>query len=181
MGATGITNGTLSDKLSTLLELFSGKGVMPASVLAKALHLAKLSDPVISDPHLKKAQDLVLVFSPQNIQDILVNKAQFAPVRDPLPQTIWCKILLDSYVDFEKLFASMEKGYDYHDDPKDFGAGYALIKKDQAFQSGCFVQKLIGCVFSVHGLQVYLFSFLTVNWNFETIRQSLWTCFELPQ
>ena len=27
----------------------------------------------------------------------------------------------------------MEKGYDHPDDPKDFGDGYALIKKDQAF------------------------------------------------
>ena len=27
----------------------------------------------------------------------------------------------------------MDMGYDHHDDPKDFGAGYALVKKDQAF------------------------------------------------
>jgi hypothetical protein len=27
----------------------------------------------------------------------------------------------------------MDKGYDHHDDPKDFGAGYALVKKNQAF------------------------------------------------
>lgn len=27
----------------------------------------------------------------------------------------------------------MDKGYNHHDDPKDFGAGYALVKKDQAF------------------------------------------------
>ena len=71
--------------------------------------------------------------SPQNIQDILVNKAQFAPVRDPLPQTFWRKILLDAYINFEKLFALMDKGYDHHDDLKDFSMDYALVKKDQAF------------------------------------------------
>ena len=27
----------------------------------------------------------------------------------------------------------MDKGYDHHNDPKDFRAGYALVKKDQAF------------------------------------------------
>jgi hypothetical protein len=27
----------------------------------------------------------------------------------------------------------MDKGYDHHDDLKDFGAGYVLVKKDQAF------------------------------------------------
>lgn len=127
------TNGTLADELSTLLGLSTGKGAIPASVLAKAPHLAKLSAPVASDPHLEKTQELLSVFSPQNVQDTLVNRAQFAPVRDPLPQTFWRKILLDSYIDFEKLFASMDKGYDHRDDPKDFGAGYALVKKDQAF------------------------------------------------
>ena len=107
-GVARIADRTLSDELSTLLSLSTGKGAIPASVLAKAPHLAKLSAPVMSDPHLEKTQELVSVFSPQNIQDILVNKAQFAPVRDPLPQTFWRKILLDSYVDFEKLFASMD-------------------------------------------------------------------------
>jgi len=40
---------------------------------------------------------------------------------------------VDHFVDFEKLFTSMDKGYNHHDDPWDFGAGYALVKKDQAF------------------------------------------------
>jgi hypothetical protein len=124
---------SLSDELASLLGLPSAKGAIPASVLAKVPHLAKLCDPSTTDSHLEKTQDLLSVYSPQNSQDILVNKAQFAPVDDPLPRTIWRKILLDVFVDFEKLFASMDKGYDHHDDPKDFGAGYALVKKDQAF------------------------------------------------
>ncbi|KAF8228041.1 hypothetical protein L208DRAFT_265141 [Tricholoma matsutake] len=98
-GAARVADGTLSDELSTLLGLSTGKGAIPASVLAKAPHLAKLSAPVVSDSHLEKTQELLSVFTPQNVQDILVNKAQFAPVRDPLPQTFWRKILLDSYVD----------------------------------------------------------------------------------
>jgi len=125
--------GSLTDELASLLGLSSAKGAIPASVLAKAPHLSKLSDPTATDPHLEKTQELLSVYSPQSSQDILVNKAQFAPVSDPLPRTIWRKILLDLFVDFEKLFASMDKGYDHHDDPKDFGAGYALVKKDQAF------------------------------------------------
>jgi hypothetical protein len=131
--AAAAPGGSLSDELAGLLGLSSTKGAIPASVLAKAPHLAKLCDPTATDPHLEKTQDLLSVYSPQNSQDILVNKAQFAPVGDPLPRTIWRKILLDLFVDFEKLFASMDRGYDHHDDPKDFGAGYALVKKDQAF------------------------------------------------
>ena len=123
----------LSDDIADLLGISTTKGSIPASVLAKAPHLSKLSDSTKSDPHLERTQELVTVFSPQSVQDVLVNKAQFAPVSDPLPCTIWHKILIDHFVDFEKLFASMDRGYDHHDDPKDFGAGYALVKKDQAF------------------------------------------------
>jgi hypothetical protein len=43
------------------------------------------------------------------------------------------KIILDQLIDFEKIFASMEKGYDHHDGPKDFSSGFTLVKKDQAF------------------------------------------------
>jgi hypothetical protein len=124
---------SLSDKLASLLGLLSAKSAIPASVLAKAPHLAKLCDPSTTNSHIKKTQDLLSVYSPQNSQDILVNKAQFAPVNNPLLCTIWWKILLDVFVNFEKPFASMDKEYDHHDNLKDFGAGYALVKKDQAF------------------------------------------------
>jgi hypothetical protein len=127
------SDGSLSDALENLLGLSSVKGAIPVSMLAKAPHLSKLSDSTATDPHLEKTQDLLSVYSPQGSQDILVNKVQFAPVGDPLPRTIWRKILLDLFIDFEKLFASMDMGYDHHDDPKDFGAGYTLVKKDQAF------------------------------------------------
>jgi hypothetical protein len=124
---------SLSDEIANLLGLSNIKRGILASVLAKAPHMSKLSDPMVTNPHLEKTQDSLLVYSPQNSQDILVNKTQFAPVGDPLPCTIWHKILLDHFVDFEKLFASMDKGYNHHDNPKDFGAGYALVKEDQAF------------------------------------------------
>ncbi|KZP33827.1 hypothetical protein FIBSPDRAFT_810364 [Athelia psychrophila] len=51
---------------------------------------------------------------------------------DPLPRSIWKQIVQDNYVNFWKLFAAMEPGYDVNDDPKDFHGGYALVKKDQA-------------------------------------------------
>src|ERR1700733_10590614 len=80
------------------------KGAILASVLAKAPHLAKLCDPTATDPHLEKTQDLLSVYSPQNSQDILVNKALFAPVANPLPRTIWHKVLLNLFVNFEQPF-----------------------------------------------------------------------------
>jgi hypothetical protein len=131
--ATPVHDGSLLDEITNLLGFTNSKGAIPASILAKAPHLSKLLDPLVTDPYLEKNQELLMVYSPQTSQDILVNKAQFAPVRDPLPRTIWHKILLDHFVNFEKLFVSMDKGYNHHNDLKDFGAGYALVKKDQAF------------------------------------------------
>ena len=48
----------------------------------------------------------------------------------PLPHSIWKIIIEDRYIDLPKLCASMDPGYDPNDDPKDFGGGYTLIKKD---------------------------------------------------
>jgi hypothetical protein len=123
----------LTDEVANFLGIPNSKGAIPAAVLAKAPHLAELAISVEADAHLEKTQELLTVFSPQATQEALVNKAQFASVAVPLPRTIWRKIILDHFVDFEKLFISMEKGYDHHDDPKDFGAGYTLVKKEQAF------------------------------------------------
>lgn len=72
----------------------------------------------------------VLLASLQAVQDVLVSKAQFAPVFDPLPRTIWRKIILDQFVHFQNLFALMENNL--HDDPRDFGAGSGLVKKERA-------------------------------------------------
>lgn len=113
----------LPDDIADLLGISTTKGSIPALVLAKAPHLSKLSDSTKLDPHLEKTQELLMVFSLLSVQDVLISKAQFAPVSDPLPRTIWRKILIDHFVDFEKLFASMDKGYDHHDDPKDFRLG----------------------------------------------------------
>ena len=102
-------------------------------MLAAAPHLAKLSAASKSDPHLDATQKLQSVFSPEKVQDTIISEAQLAPLAEPLPRSIWRKILQDQFVDFEKLFASMDRGYDHNDEPKDFAADFALVKKEQAF------------------------------------------------
>jgi len=131
--ATAPNTTLLSNEITDLLGISVTKGSIPASVRAKARHLSKLSDLMRTDPHLEKTQELLSAYSPQSVQDILVNKVQFTLVSDPLPCIVWYKILMDHFVDFEKLFTSMDKGYYHHDDPQDFGAGYTLVKKDRAF------------------------------------------------
>ncbi|EDR10816.1 uncharacterized protein LACBIDRAFT_315653 [Laccaria bicolor S238N-H82] len=87
---------------------------LPATVLTLAPHLAELSTSAISDPHIEETWKLRQAIGTDKTIDSLVNLMQ------------------DHFVDFEKLFASMDKGYDHNDEPRDFGGGYALVKKDQA-------------------------------------------------
>jgi hypothetical protein len=64
--ATAGLSMSLSDELASLLGLSGAKGAIPASVLAKAPHLARLSDFMATDPHLEKTQELLSVYSPQS-------------------------------------------------------------------------------------------------------------------
>ena len=105
---------------------------LPASVLALAPHLAELSTSAISDPHIEETWKLRQAIGTDKTIDSLVNLMQVQPLADPIPRSIWRSVIQDHFVDFEKLFASMDKGYDHNDEPRDFGGGYALIKKEQA-------------------------------------------------
>ncbi|CAA7269205.1 unnamed protein product [Cyclocybe aegerita] len=55
---------------------------------------------------------------------------QTIPIIHMLPKSIWKLIIQDQWVDFEKLHASLEHGYDHNDNAKDFGNGYVIMKKD---------------------------------------------------
>ncbi|KIL54302.1 hypothetical protein M378DRAFT_92832, partial [Amanita muscaria Koide BX008] len=122
----------LPESLAELFEAPSSSLSIPASVLAAAPHLAKLSENIKADAHLEETQRLRSLYTPDKVQDAIVANAQLARTSDPIPRSIWRQITLDQFVDFEKLFASMDKGYEHLDDIKDFGAGFALVKKEQS-------------------------------------------------
>ncbi len=86
----------------------------------------------MADAHLEETQRLWSLYTPDKVQDAIVANAQLATTSDPIPRSIWRQITLDQFVDFEKFFASMDKGYEHLDDIKDFGAGFALVKKEQS-------------------------------------------------
>ncbi|KAG6858376.1 hypothetical protein C0995_000443 [Termitomyces sp. Mi166 len=77
-------------------------------------------------PHFVQLQSKVMMADPH------IAKTQSQPLKDPILKAMWKPIILDHYVDFEKLYATLEKGYDHQDKPKDFGGSFSLVKKDQA-------------------------------------------------
>ncbi|KAG6899588.1 hypothetical protein C0995_005626 [Termitomyces sp. Mi166 len=100
---------------------------LPRSVLNAAPHLVQLQSKVtMADPHIAKQ------YACKKVVDLLINLGQSQPLKDPILRAMWKPIILDHYVDFEKLYATLEKGYDHQDKPKDFGGGFSLVKKDQA-------------------------------------------------
>ena len=123
---------------SDLFKLFGGgdsgtktsDSSIPSSILEAAPHLRHLTANAIKDPHLEETWKLRNIFMGKDALDPIVSLLQSQSLAQPLPRSIWKPIVQDHYVDFEKLFASMEPGYDHNDDPKDFGDGYAIVRKD---------------------------------------------------
>lgn len=104
---------------------------LSSSLLKMAPHLADdNANDSTGNPHLDQTWSLQAAFGAEVSE--LINKMQRRCFAVPIPRSIWRLIIMDQYVDFEKLFASIDAGYSHLDEPKDFHAGYALVKKDQA-------------------------------------------------
>jgi hypothetical protein len=103
---------------------------IPPDVLAEAPHLQEYIKTTQAEGHLDRTWKLRQTYATEKATDAIVDLMQQQPMPDPLPRSIWRDIILDKYVDFEKLYAGMDRGYDHDDDPKDFGGGYSIIKKD---------------------------------------------------
>lgn len=116
--------------LADLLGLTTVPGGLPSGVLSAAPFLAHLSSS-LADPHLEATRKLRTAFGAEKAVDAIVDLVQLQPLTDPIPRSIWRKIIQDQYVDFEKLFASMDAHYNHDDEPKELPGGYALVKKDQ--------------------------------------------------
>jgi len=83
---------------------------IPAAVLAAAPHLANLSSSIAGDSHLEETWKLRRAFSFEKAIDSILEMVQVQSLKDPLPRSIWRSIIQDQYVDFEKLYASMDLG-----------------------------------------------------------------------
>jgi len=75
-----------------------------------------------ADSHLKQTWKLRQTYA--------TDKAAIIDLMQRHHRSIWWDIILDKYVDFEKLFAGMERSYDHDDEPWDFGGGFSIVKRD---------------------------------------------------
>ena len=123
-----------ADQLAAILRLSSPttpSGSLSSTLLSQAPHLAALTASS-GDSHLDKTWKLRQLFTAEKAVNGIVDIMQQQRLDEPIPRSIWREIIQDRFVNFEKLYASMDLGYDHQDELKDFPGGYAIVKKDQA-------------------------------------------------
>ena len=99
-----------------------------SSILEGVPHLKALSGSSFNNPHLGSTWRLQHVF--QGDIEGVIDGMRGQNISQPFPHSIWWLIIEGRYVDFMKLYASLDPGYNPNNEPKDFGSRYALIKKD---------------------------------------------------
>ena len=133
--ATGPSpSGTSSSFLDKLLELVnqeaSGSSSLSKSVLAVAPHLAEDEHSIFDDPYLCETQKCKIAYAGQKPFENLIIKAQGRKVIEPIANSIWRLIILDKYVDFEKLYATLDPSYNPNDEAKEINDKFTLLEKN---------------------------------------------------
>ena len=124
------TSVTLED-LSKIFQFAKPQlATIPSEVLAEAPHLGELLKSTMTDEHLESTWHLRQVYSTEKVPNAIIDLMQHVPMNDPIPRSIWKDIILDKFVNFEKLYASFGWGYEQDDEPKNLIGGFAIIKKD---------------------------------------------------
>ena len=124
---------TITDLFKTLESSTSSDSTIPASVLTVAPHLSKLSKADSLDEHLRKTWELRQVYSTEKAMDPIIDLMQNQPLEDPIPRSVWRKILRDEFVDFERLYGSTDRNYSHKDDHEEFAGGFVLTRKEQVY------------------------------------------------
>jgi hypothetical protein len=127
------TTSELPNTLERVLELLK-QDIEPSSSLSKAVldiapHLAEDEDSVFKDPYLSETQRFKVVYASQKPFENLIIKAQGRKVQEPIANSIWKLVILDKYVDFEKLFATLDPDYNPNDEAKDLNDKFTLLEK----------------------------------------------------
>jgi hypothetical protein len=93
---------------------------------------------MFNDPYLSETQKCKLAYAGQKPFENLLIKAQGRKVLEPIANSIWKLIILDKYVDFEKLYATLDPTYNPNDEAKELNERFSLLDKN-SLSSKCAV------------------------------------------
>lgn len=126
-------NVSIADLLKALNPPSSSDSSIPSLVLSIAPHLASLSKADTLDEHLHKTWELCQAFSTDKAIEPIIDLMQSQQLQEPIPRSIWRKIIQDEFVDFERLYGSTDRNYSHKDDYKEFARGFVLARKEQIY------------------------------------------------
>ena len=127
---TSTTSGVLDKVLELLGQEVPSSTNLSKSVLAVAPHLANNDHTVFEDSHLSETQKCKLAYASQKPFENLIIRAQGRKVREPIANSIWKLVILDKYVDFEKLYVTLDPGYNPNDEAKELNDKFSLLEKN---------------------------------------------------
>ena len=126
---SGLSSNTL-DKVFELLGQEESSSSLSKSVLAVAPHLADDDKTVFEDPHLSETQRCKIAYSGQKPFKNLIIKAQGWRMHEPIANSIWRLVILNKYVDFEKLYVTLDPSYNPNDKAKELNDRFMLLEKN---------------------------------------------------
>ena len=119
-----------------MLELFGQESPsstsLSKSVLAVTPHLADDDGTVFKseDPYLSETQKCKVAYAGQKPFENLLIKAQGRKVREPIANSIWRLVILDKYVDFEKLYATLDPSYNLQDEAEELNDRFTPLERN---------------------------------------------------
>jgi hypothetical protein len=126
---SGLSSNVL-DKVFELLGQEESLSPLSKSVLAVAPHLADDENTVFEDPHLSETQKCKIAYAGQKPFENLIIKAQGRRMHEPIANSIWRLVILDKYVDFEKLYVTLDPSYNPNDEAKELNDRFTLLEKN---------------------------------------------------
>ena len=124
------SSGVLDKVLELLGQEVPSSTSLSKSVLAVAPHLANDDDTVFEDSYLSETQKYKLAYASQKPFENLIIRAQGRRIREPIANSIWKLVIHDKYVDFEKLYVTLDPGYNPNDEAKELNDKFSLVEKN---------------------------------------------------
>jgi hypothetical protein len=125
-----LTSPNVFNKVFKLLaQESSSSSLLSKSVFAVALHLADDIDTLFEDLYFNEIQKCKAAYANQKPFENLIIQAKGWKVQKPIANTIWRLVILDKYVDFKKLYVTLDLSYNPNDDAKDLTDKFTLLEK----------------------------------------------------
>ena len=123
------SSNVLDEVFQILAQEDSPSTLLSKLVLAVAPHFADNNDSLFEDPYIYKTQKCKVAYANQKPFNNLIIVAQGRKVQEPITNSVWRLVILDKYVNFEKLYVMLDPGYNPDDEAKELTDKFLVLEK----------------------------------------------------